>query len=359
MAQPTDTEWPSEPRTLLKHQIYKRYVDCWMGKILQGFPSGTIVDAFAGPGAYSDGPDGSSLVMARANLNHTGRLRFNTLRLVANEKRADRNVALASRLARLPVDPRLVASVVDPPSEFKDAFQVVERVAHPNGEPLPTLWVLDPFDIKSLPFDLVAQCLGSTRDEVLVTWFADEIYRFCEVPAFQTALSAHYGGDTWRGALSLTGEHDRKAAFMRLYREKLETLPKVKTGEFSITSKNETARYSIVLATHSDSGLVCWNPVKWGLDPAAGRAASEFQATTMPLFDETSNLRAALRTRAGMSATFGDLQTEAGRLGFLDRQLRAVLDDMREEGLAIRESPLDARTAWPEHCVVRFYKPGS
>jgi hypothetical protein len=45
LAQPTGTEWPSEPRTLLKHQIYKRYVDCWMGKILQRLPSASIVDA--------------------------------------------------------------------------------------------------------------------------------------------------------------------------------------------------------------------------------------------------------------------------------------------------------------------------
>lgn len=48
MAKPTPTEWPSEPRTLLKHQIYTRYIHCWMGKILQVFPSATVVDAFAG-----------------------------------------------------------------------------------------------------------------------------------------------------------------------------------------------------------------------------------------------------------------------------------------------------------------------
>lgn len=101
MAQPTDTEWPSEPRTLLKHQIYKRYVDCWMGKILQTFPSATIVDAFAGPARYSDGPDGSPLVIAKAYLNHTGRERFRTLRLICNEARADRNEALARRLVTL------------------------------------------------------------------------------------------------------------------------------------------------------------------------------------------------------------------------------------------------------------------
>lgn len=357
MAQPTATEWPSEPRTLLKHQIYKRYVDCWMGKILQTFPSASIVDAFAGPGAYSDGPDGSSLVIAKAFLDHTGRQRFRTLRLICNESRADRNEALARRLAALPADPRLQTTVIEPPSTLEAAVSTIEQVAHPRGDPLPTLWLLDPFDIKSVPFSLVARCLRGARDEILLTWFADEIYRFCEVPSFQRALTDHYGDDSWREALRVMGEHERKAAFMRLYRERLETLPRVRTGDFSISSKNETARYSIVLATHSDSGLVCWNPVKWGLDPAAGRSASECGITPLSLFDERSSLRAALAARAGTAASFAELRTEAGRLGFLDRQLRATLDEMREEGNAIRESPLDAKTPWPEDCVVRFYNP--
>ena len=357
MAQPVETEWPSEPRTLLKHQIYKRYVDCWMGKILQTFPSATIVDAFAGPGRYSDGPDGSPLVIAKAYLNHSGRQRFRALRLICNEARADRNEALARRLVALPPDPRLEASVITPASTFEAAVSVAEPRAHPRGDALPTLWLLDPFDIKSVPFDLVTRCLKGARDEILLTWFADEIYRFCEVSSFQVALTAHYGGDHWRQALGVSGEHQRKAAFMRLYREGLEALSGVKTGEFSITSKNETARYSIVLATHSDSGLVCWNPVKWHLDPATGRAASERGIGSLPLFDERSRLGAALANRAGTAASFADLRTEAGRLGFLDRQLRATLDEMREDGRAVRESPLDARTAWPEDCVVRFYEP--
>jgi hypothetical protein len=59
MAQPTDTLWNSEPRTLLKHQVYRQYLHCWMGKICQSFPESAIVDAFAGPGVYRDGPDGS------------------------------------------------------------------------------------------------------------------------------------------------------------------------------------------------------------------------------------------------------------------------------------------------------------
>jgi hypothetical protein len=50
MPQPTGTLWRSEPRTLLKHQVYRWYLHCWMGKICQTFPTSAIVDGFAGPG---------------------------------------------------------------------------------------------------------------------------------------------------------------------------------------------------------------------------------------------------------------------------------------------------------------------
>jgi hypothetical protein len=247
---------------------------------------------------------------------------------------------------------------VRPAADFIVAFNEIDALAHDGRNQLPTLWILDPFDISSLPFTLVKRCLAGPFDEVLITWFADEIYRFCEREGFDQTLNAHYGGEYWRGALSLTGEHERKSALVRAYQDALEALPNVKSSAFAIASKNATARYAIVFATHSDSGLACWNPVRWGLDPAAGRSASERTSLDQDaLFDERGPLRAALNRRVGTAAPFEALRTEAGRLGFLDRQLRITLDEMREDGRAVREYPLDAgpRSAWPEGCVVRFY----
>ena len=37
MGQPTDTLWSSQPRTLLKHQVYRQYLHYWTGKICQRF----------------------------------------------------------------------------------------------------------------------------------------------------------------------------------------------------------------------------------------------------------------------------------------------------------------------------------
>ena len=357
MTQPSTREWASEPRTLLKHQIYKRYLDCWMPKILQVFPAATVVDAFAGPGAYTDGPQGSPLVIARAFLDHTSRDRFRDLTLLFNEARQDRRDSLQARIDGLPNDAHLHPTVM-PASDFQSAFSTIAGLAHAAGPTTPTLWILDPFDIKSAPSDLVRRCITRSHDEMLLTWFADEIYRFCEVPSFTAALTAHYGGEHWRAALHETTEHGRKGAFARIYRETLEQVPGVMTSTFEISARNATARYSIMFATHSTHGLDCWNPVKWGLDPAAGRSASERRVPQDALFDDRSELRRALDLRAGAASTFSELQSTARQLGFMDKQLRQVLDEMFEDGVAVRESPLKARTPWPEGSVIRFYSPG-
>lgn len=69
MPPPTGTLWRSEPRTLLKHQVYRWYLHWWMAKICRRFPASTIVDCFAGPGFYEDGPDGSPIVTAKTHFS--------------------------------------------------------------------------------------------------------------------------------------------------------------------------------------------------------------------------------------------------------------------------------------------------
>lgn len=199
MPQPAGTLWRSEPRTLLKHLVYRWYLHCWMAKICQKFPASAIVDCFAGPGFYEDGPDGSPIVIANTFLTHSRIGNFNLLRLLCLEKRSDRRDALAERLATLPRPPAL--QIPEPRlGSLSDCFAGLDSAAHGHDGGTPVLWVLDPFDYSSVPFSLVRRCLTGRRDEVLITWFADEIYRFCGDRAKEHAIDAHFGSDGWRGA---------------------------------------------------------------------------------------------------------------------------------------------------------------
>jgi len=359
MPPPTEMLWDSEPRTLIKHQIYRHYLQCWMGKICRTFAVSAVVDAFAGPGLYRDGPDGSPVVIAKTFLEHSAGPAFNMLRLVCLEKRKDRRDHLDARMAQLPQHPKLKVLVLEP-GEAQHSFATLDAAARPDGRAdLPVLWILDPFNLAGAPFDFVRECLARPRDEALVTWFAEEIYRFCEDPTKADALDRHFGGTHWRRALDETEESPRKQALLDAYRKRLQELPSVRTAAFSISVKNETARYSLVYATHSDKGLECFNPVRWKLDPVQGTAANERRGLgQLDMFADTpvvSNLRAHLETLTGQAVPFSELNRQAGRIGYLPKHLRLTLDEMASQGRAVRQEPLQATTRWPDNSLIRFY----
>ncbi|MDQ3422311.1 MAG: three-Cys-motif partner protein TcmP [Actinomycetota bacterium] len=213
--------WRSDPHTLVKHLVYRHYLDCWMPKILQKFPTATIVDAFAGPGVYEDGPVGSPLLIAKTFLGHSAYARFNNLRVVCLEQRADRVARLRAEIAAVGQTPKLQMTVLEP-SEFAAQQPFLSQVAHgdrPNSTPV--LWLLDPFNIKSLPFYRVADCLSGRYDEAVVTFFTEEMHRFCTREGFDLTLDEHFGSADWRGAAQVYGEAQRKDALVNAYRRSL------------------------------------------------------------------------------------------------------------------------------------------
>jgi hypothetical protein len=172
-------------------------------------------------------------------------------------------------------------------------------------------------------------------------------------------MTRHFGGEHWREALTARGESPRKQALLDAYQVGLRGLQSVHTAAFSISSKNETARYSLILATHSTSGLKCFNPVKWGFDPVQGERVNEFRGDQqLDLFDNSPQLTPLceqLLTLAGRACTFRQLADGAAQRGYLEKHLRTALSTLAGDGLAVREHPLESRTPWPDDSLIRFY----
>ena len=75
MSKIVETVWDIEPHTAKKHEILRRYFQAWL-PILGRYNSRLLyVDAFAGPGEYSKGEDGSPLVILKAARDHVLKLR--------------------------------------------------------------------------------------------------------------------------------------------------------------------------------------------------------------------------------------------------------------------------------------------
>jgi hypothetical protein len=244
------------------------------------------------------------------------------------------------------------------PGDFVSEQAALSSVATGGDPKRPVLWLLDPFSISDLPFEAVAPCLAARYHEAVITFFTDEMHRFCTRAGFDQTLNRHFGSLDWQPAVSAAGEAARKKAFVRGYRQRLETLG-VLTEDFGVQVRNTTPRYSLIFATHSKYGLECWNPVKWKLDSYSGSGASAEHLTQMDLFESSvlTPLEDALKEFAGTEQTWDVLTGLRARLGFLDKHLREALDGLAAEGLAIRVSPVDARSPWPEGSIVRFYAP--
>ncbi|MET7359428.1 three-Cys-motif partner protein TcmP [Streptomyces sp. NPDC005562] len=352
------TTWRSDPHTQVKHLVYRHYLQCWMGKILQTFPEATVVDGFAGPGVYTDGPPGSSIVVAKTFLEHTAHRRFGRLNLICLEERADRVEELQRQFDKLPRSPQLNICV-QAPGAFAEQQSRLSALAHRGRAETPVLWLIDPFDLKSAPFSLISQCLAGPRDEVLFTLFTNELHRFCQREGFDKTMTAYFGGDYWHAATIERRAGARKEAFAEAYQLGLKNQD-LFTGSFGVKISNQSARYHLILATHSEAGLKCWAPVTWKLDSYSGLGASADTADALSLFDEASvvdRLDAALRVHAGTEQQWETLSSQAARLNHMDKHLRQVLDNLAAQGLAIRVNPVKARTRWPEGCTVRFYAP--
>lgn len=342
---------------MVKHLVYRHYLQCWMAKICQRFPNASIVDAFSGPGVYSDGPKGSPILTATTFLDHAAFSNFGSLKIVCLEERLDRVERLQQEVAALGSTPKLDISVQEP-GVFAEQQQHLSEVAHGGQADRPVLWLLDPFKIKSLPFSAVTDCLAGTRDEVVITFFTDEMHRFCNRPNFDKTLDQHFGSQRWHSAKGIQVEGLRKQALVRAYRDDLEVLG-VFTEDFGVRVRNDTPRYSLIFATHSEFGLKCWNPVKWKLDAYAGSGASASTVMQPDLFGTsvTEELRTALSSFNGSEQPWHVLVGVATRLGYMDKHLREALDGMGEEGLAIRVQPVDAKSRWPDTSIIRFYAP--
>lgn len=352
-----ETTWPSDPHTMVKHLVYRHYLECWMAKICQRFPRSVIVDAFSGPGLYSDGPAGSPLLAAKTFLTHSAYAKFNALEIICLEQRPDRVERLRQEVGALGPTPKLTISVQEP-GEFTHRQALLSSAAHDGKADRPVLWLLDPFAIKALPFSSVVDCLKGERDEAVVTFFTDEMHRFCNRENFYKTLDLHFGSDRWASAARLTNEGRRKEALVRAYRDALEA-EGLLTEDFGVRVRNDTPRYSLVFATHSQYGLKCWNPVKWKLDSYAGSGASASTATQPDLFGISvlDELRQALSEFAGTEQRWLGLMGITARAGFMEKHLREALDAMAEDGLAIRVEPTKATSRWPDTSVVRFYTP--
>ena len=180
-----DTLWRLEPATAAKHRLYKKYLDAWWPILLQpsassgrSWPHVTYVDAFAGPGEYTRGEEGSPVFALDRLLGHDAaprmQLKRERVHLIFTEERRDRFEHLQALLYRRfgPLD-ELPVTVTPSCAEAGAATGALLSTTGAWGYPV--LAVFDSWGNVGVPLSLIRQLARNPASEVIVTfgpnWF--------------------------------------------------------------------------------------------------------------------------------------------------------------------------------------------
>lgn len=269
MAAPKTTIWPLDPHTAAKHLILRRYLDAWLPILSHGgFPDIAHVDAFAGPGRYSNGEAGSPIIALKAMLGHQtpiqARCRFHFVEL--NADRADTlEQAIAEVLSEYG-NPRNVTATVHR-SKFELAYNAI-RDDLSRQKNIPTFAFLDPFGWTGLPFSVVQDLVQRPSGEVLINFMFEEINRFLGHPDQEANFDALFGTPAWRQCISLSGAA-RNQCLRDLYARQLTVSARAKyVRYFEMRNARDATDYYLFFATNRLQGLKKMKEAMWKVDEA-------------------------------------------------------------------------------------------
>lgn len=274
MAAPKETTWALEPHTAAKHAILQRYLGAWLPILSNGgFPEIAYIDAFAGPGSYSGGEDGSPIIALKAMMAHKtpirARCRFDFIELDA-----DRAIALKDRVesvcAELGKPSNLRVKIHN--ESFEGAYQEI-RNSLPVNANVPTLAFIDPFGWTGLPFSIVSEILHRPHCEVLVNFMFEEINRFLDHPDQTKNFDDLFGSPEWRICASLSGT-SRNQCIRDAYSKRLRTQAKY-VRYFEMKNRRDSTDYFLFFASNDIQGLKKMKEAMWKVDEGGAFSFSD------------------------------------------------------------------------------------
>lgn len=268
-----DVLWPLEPATAAKHRLYKRYLDAWWPIMLQpnakGFqwPQVTYVDAFAGPGCYKGGEEGSPVFVLGKLLHHPLVRRMGLSRervhLVFIEKMRGRYDHLLGVLTRRfgPLEDLPVSVSV----RHGDAAEETERALNELrswGNPI--LSVFDSWGNVSVPLSLMQRLARNRATEVIVTFGPNWFSRREDLNP--DLLDVVFGGrGHWAPAEQEHDTDERWRAWLGTYREALRRAGFGYRLQFEIVPHTGQPLY-LVYGTGHPAGLRAMKDAMWSVD---------------------------------------------------------------------------------------------
>lgn len=289
------TLWPLEPATAAKHKLYQSYLDAWWPILLQPSRSGfrwprvTYLDAFAGPGRYTGGEEGSPIFALRRLLNHVAiermQLSRDRVRLLFMEKRLDRFNYLCSELERhfgalekLPVCPVV---------RHAEAGVEAESLLTETGAwGSPILAIFDSWGNVNVPLSLIKRLARNPSSEVIVTFGPNWFNRREKLEPEK--LDMVFGGRRyWEPADRESRPEERWRAWLTTYRQALQRAGFKFQLVFQIVPKTGQPLY-LVYGTGHPRGVQVMKNAMWDVDGNDGMSFRDPRTRGAPVAGQLS-----------------------------------------------------------------------
>ncbi len=284
----------ADKHTIAKISIVGKYLYRWAlitGTTFAGEYL-TYIDGFAGPGEYTNHPNGSPIEALNA-LNQAkvdGGVRWKAKGIRALFIEQDR--ARREHLERS-IDMRNAAGDVkylvrqlsfEAGIEFADTAL---RKAFYTSAPLVVF--VDPFGATGFPWETVLRILSSNTSGVILNFDADGMARIVRAGSSANAdevLDTIFGDQSWKPVVSnLSNSRDIAVALLSLYRRKLRTIPGVKyTFTFEMASNTSGIDYFLLFASRHELGLIKMKEAMKEIDGSGQFRFSDAEAQQGKLF---------------------------------------------------------------------------
>ncbi len=362
MSKALGTTWKLEPHTAKKHEILRRYFQAWLPIMVTWNKRVLFIDGFAGPGEYSDGEDGSPVIVLKEARDHTRKFEAELVCLFV-EADQPRYEHLRTMLEK--IKPTLPSNIKfhalhgvfneQVSQVFKDLEEQKKRLA-------PTLAFVDPFGYSHTPFTTIAKLMGYQKCEALINFMFEEVVRFLPVPNQAKHFDALFGTLEWREALNLSRPAERLRFIHDLYLEQLRKFAKY-VRSFQMVNMGNKVDYFLFFATNNLKGLEKMKEAMWKADPRGEFQFSDYTdalklSNLFPDEPDYESLRKFIGRYSGKQVSIEELADwVVAETPFLRTHVKKpVLVPMEGEGTVTVVNPKPGRRKgwYPEGTVLRF-----
>lgn len=265
---PRTTTWPLEPHTQGKHLVLEHYMGAWLPIMTRWNGRVLFIDAFAGPGEYSDGEPGSPVIALRSLIGHRakGQMRseINYLFIENDSGRCERLAQVLDGLnGQLP--PNCNYEVIN--STFDDTLtDVLDDIDEQKARLAPAFVMVDPFGVSGTPMSVIGRILENPKSEVYISFMYREMNRFKEHPNFEKHLDQLFGCSGWRRGIDIPDGNERKDFFYDLYSDQLKRSGAQYVVRFELY-EGERLVYAIFFGTKNLEGCDKMKQAIWKVAP--------------------------------------------------------------------------------------------